>query len=470
MVPRFAKILGMEAHIWRRRNVQREAICSELAGATVAGYRVAVMRILVLAGVFPPRGGPGAIRYAHLCHHWARAGHDVDVVSGAAGWHRDERLLHLLDEPGIRVHRAEHRGSTGAALRGMRSRLKDATQDVGSLPAWARVAKLARDRLAVPDVEIASLPQWTSRILRLMEMHRFDALLTTSYPYSSHLAGRFVRMRTGVPWFMELRDPWAGHVFRGRDRGLSRWIDLRLERWCIEASSGVSVIAPSMADDLRARYPDRADSIVVIPNGFEPVDDGDSPKAPPPWRFSYTGTFDTHWEPASPLCALFDLLFTRAPHLRSEIQIEWAGSADLDSAAELRAFMRRHPGVWNARAQIPFSDVATLRARSHALLLTLAPGAPVFTTKLLEYLDSERPIIAIVGPGDCRDLLERAGNALCVDPQNLQVAVPQLVSALENGAIDFGRRDRSAFDRFRYAAIAERFARYLDPDASTHPS
>ncbi len=463
MVPRFAKIIGMEAHIWRRRNVQPDAIFSEVAGSTGSGYRLAVMRILVLAGVFPPRGGPGAIRYAHLCHHWARAGHEVDVVSGAAGWHRDERLLHLLDEPLIRVHRTERSGAAQLVWGGMRARLKDATQEVSSLPAWARMARFARDRFAVPDVEIASLPRWTSRILQLMEMHRFDALLTTSYPYSSHLAGRFVRMRTAVPWFMELRDPWAGHVFRGRASGVSRWIDLRLERWCIEASSGVSVIAPRMADDLRARYPGRADSIVVIPNGFEPVDDPGSPEAGPRWRLSYTGTFDTYWEPVGPLCALFDLLFARAPHLRSKIHIDWAGSADVDSAAELRAFMHRHPGVWNARGQIPFSEVASVRARSHALLLTLAPGAPVFTTKLLEYLDSERPIIAIVGPGDCRDLLERAGNALCVDPQNLEVALPKLASALEKRAIDFGRRDRSTFDPFRYAAIAERFTQYLNP-------
>ena len=65
------------------------------------------MKLLVLAPVFPPRGGPGAIRYAHLCHWWAKAGHTVDVVPTRAGRHRDERLLELVDVAGLNIYRVE---------------------------------------------------------------------------------------------------------------------------------------------------------------------------------------------------------------------------------------------------------------------------------------------------------------------------------------------------------------------------
>lgn len=479
------------------------------------------MRLLVLSPVFPPRGGPGAIRYAHLCHWWAKQGHTVDVVTSRAGWHRDERLLDLLDVPGLTIYRVEGPnvgawlgagvgaslgagigsrvgaglgarigGGLGSGLGAkvfpefvqrffsfevLRDWLKDPNADdggnVNALWSIANAFKNVRDQVAIPDEHLVSIPGWLGQLESLLKERgserSYDAFLTTSYPYSAHLAGAIFKMRhADLRWVMELRDPWAGTVFRGRERGIGSQIDGTLESVCVERADAVSVISPQMLRDLHERYPSLdSERLVVTPNGFAEGTPLAEPPASPPWTFGYTGTFDQHWEPVEPILELF-LYLDHDYGLGGELKLRWAGSADMPSAAVLRKFRQELPGVLDALGQIPFEHVRAVQEDAQALLLTVAPGAPVFTTKLFEYIDSGRPIVALVAPGDASELLERAGNVLCIDPGSVAAGArtlgEQLAAARRGSApLSFGTRDRSVIGANRYDVLAETFAKSL---------
>ncbi len=477
------------------------------------------MRLLVLAPVFPPRGGPGAIRYAQFCHWWAKRGHIVDVVTSRAGWHRDERLLDLLEVPGLTVYRVEGPnvgawlgagvgaslgagigsrvgaglgarigGGLGSGLgakvlpefiqrffsfESLREWLKDpATEDSGNANALRSIAnafKNVRDQVAIPDEHLVSIPGWLSQLESLLKEHNYDALLTTSYPYSAHIAGAIMKMRhQELRWVMELRDPWAGTVFRGRERGIGSQIDGTLESVCIDRADVVSVISPQMLRDLHERYAslEPGKNLIVTPNGFAEGPPLAEPPAPPPWSFGYTGTFDQHWEPVDPLLELF----VHLDHdfgLSGNLKLRWAGSADMPSAQVLRKFRQELPGVLDALGQIPFEQVRAVQEDSHALLLTVAPGAPVFTTKLFEYINSGRPIVALVAPGDAGELLDRAGNALCIDPGSIAAGARILGEQLSAGTLSFGTRNRDAVKNNRYDVLAETFAKTLGPHSTS---
>ncbi|MEL6546572.1 MAG: glycosyltransferase [Myxococcota bacterium] len=471
------------------------------------------MKLLVLAPVFPPRGGPGAIRYAHLCHWWAKAGHTVDVVTSRAGWHRDERLLELVDVAGLNIYRVEGPNvgawlgagvgaSLGAglgsrigaglgariggglgsglgakvvpdvlqrlfSLEGLREGLKDPTADPSALRTVANGLKSVRDQVAVPDEHLVSIPGWVGQIESLLKENHYDALLTTSYPYSSHVAGALVKMRHAeLRWVMELRDPWAGTVFRGRERGIGSQIDGTLEAFCVERADVVSVISPQMQNDMLERYDglEPGENLVVTANGFSEVGPLANPPESPPWIFAYTGTFDQHWEPVPPLLELF-LYLDNEHGLGERMKLRWAGSADMPSAEALRKFRQEMPGVLDALGQIPYDQVRSVKEDAHALVLTLAPGAPVFTTKLFEYVDSGRPIVALVAPGDACAVLQKAGNALCIDPGRIGAGARALADAmnqgLETGTLNFGNRDVETIAPHRYDNLAQAFAKTL---------
>ncbi|MEM6732690.1 MAG: glycosyltransferase, partial [Myxococcota bacterium] len=444
------------------------------------------MRLLLLAAVFPPKGGPGAIRYAHLTHYWARAGHVVDVVTSSVGWHDDSRLSELLDVQGLNVFRVEgpnvgawvgagvgaslgagvgSRVGAGLGARvggflgttlgsrlvpslieqlgrvgSLRDWLKDPSANVGALRAVARGVKSVRDQVVIPDEQLVYVAGWVSELERLLKEEHYDALLTTSYPYSAHLAGAAVKMRhPDLRWVMELRDPWAGTRVRGRTAGPAASVDAALERFCVERADTVSVISDDMRELYRERYPDA--TLVVTPNGFEPGPPLAEPPTPPPYVFCYTGSFDHEVSPAAPVIEMLDHLLSQGVAL----EFKWAGTADLPSAEVLAQFDKRHPGVLEKLGQLPFSEVHTVREDSHFLVLTLTPGAPVYTTKVFEYLDSGRPVVALVGEGELRKLLDLLPHVVCEAPQS---------AATLDALLRRSARPPEFLDAHRYSSLA----------------
>jgi glycosyltransferase involved in cell wall biosynthesis len=52
--------------------------------------------------------------------------------------------------------------------------------------------------------------------------------------------------------------------------------------------------------------------------------------------------------------------------------------------------------------------------------------------KLFEYLYAQKPILALAESSDCRDILEKSGLAICVEPDNIEVIANTLWQIIEN--------------------------------------
>jgi hypothetical protein len=111
-------------------------------------------------------------------------------------------------------------------LPGAASRLRGAAKDprrqgraAALLGRAMRLTRTVRDIVAVPDEQALWAAAAALEARRLLSHGRFDALLTSSFPYSAHLAGLALRRTGGPPWLAELRDPWAGARFRGHGSG-----------------------------------------------------------------------------------------------------------------------------------------------------------------------------------------------------------------------------------------------------------
>ncbi len=422
-------------------------------------------RVLAVAGVFPPAGGAGALRLCKLFKHLRAFGWEVDVVAprDGHGWFADPSLD--AEAEGLTVLRAGP--PRRQWLEGTRRRAKDPRRRAGLLRAVLGPLKRARDLLAFPDERVGWIPFAARRAWQALRERRYDLLFTSSLPYSAHLVGLWLRRHVDLPWFVELRDPWAGHVYRGRGGGLAMRLDQALERRVLERAHAVSVISPAMRRLLEARYGAAlSHKLGVLPNGFDPGDFA----APVVRRKSeffelaYTGSLDGILEPPGLLLPALVQLSQRRPSLFARLRLNIYGGADLRSSAELSRFMERHEGTVVMHGFVSHLRAVEAMRQADALLLLQAPGAHVYTSKVFEYLASGRPILAIVGDGDCRALLDECGGAAVVDPGDTEALVSLLGETLAAGAL------RSAPPRVpqrveRYALptlaseLAERFAR-----------
>jgi glycosyltransferase involved in cell wall biosynthesis len=139
---------------------------------------------------------------------------------------------------------------------------------------------------------------------RLLRSRKFDALLTTSPPHSSHLLGRKLARKYNLQWVADFRDSWAGgHVVfeptvmhAGLNRGLQRAI--------LRSASRVTCVSKGIQEQLAA-VRGAANKITLIPNGFDKEDyPAPTLSGSNDFVFCYCGTISEFANPETLLAAL----------------------------------------------------------------------------------------------------------------------------------------------------------------------
>lgn len=175
------------------------------------------MKVLIICYCYPPDPGPRAYRWSAIAERWAEMGHEVDVISGRKLGALEEELL-----GGVHVHRVGGAFSENLRLWIERRRggaKKDGSQREEALggerfSGWARIAKIVHDatwkKVYWPDSTCLWLFAARKKALRLVGKTAFDAVISTSTPYTGHLVGRAVKaVHSGMHWMVDIGDPFC---------------------------------------------------------------------------------------------------------------------------------------------------------------------------------------------------------------------------------------------------------------------
>lgn len=423
----------------------------------------AAARCLVIAGVFPPAGGAGALRLVKLLKYLPDRRVDVHVVApaGYAGYFVDRDLETQVSH--LRVTRCGRVGMPGT--RWLRRRSRRSAPAASTARGWlhhlASAGKRLRDATAIPDEYLGWAVTALLASRRLVQRERVDVIMTASFPYSAHLVGLALKREFELPWWVDMADPWAGHRFRGMDRGLRSRIDRRLEEAVVRRADAVTVASPGMLRRLQERYGKLAADIRLLTNAYDPRDWVDSDAAPRgvgPLRLLFVGSFDARLTPPDPLLAALGELARRRPDVSAALRFEIIGAADLESTRRIREFQARSSGaaMWHFRDFVPHHEALAAMRAADALVLSIADGADWhLTAKVIEYLASNKPVIALAPEGDCRALLERAGAAWVLPPADPGAFAELLDRAVaQGGFFPSTSRRREVVAPFAAPAIA----------------
>jgi len=364
-----------------------------------------VRRVLLVAYYFPPAGGPAVQRILQFVEFLQNEGWTPEVLTVQRGAYpnRDPSLLEAVPDDVV-IHRTA--AWDPLALYQRLSR-RFGGGDASGLPAgslgeesgsWLEsIAKWVRANVFIPDARIGWFPFALREGRALLKTGRFDALLSSGAPHSVHVIGRALHHATDIPWIADLHDPWTDISYYDEfpHTDWARRLDASLERSVLADASAVTTVSPSWADLFASKADNRH---AVVENGFdagdfaglqEPLDDG--------FVLAHIGKLYASRTPTAVWEALEAL---REENAIPELRVRLTGTVDpvvcdaiadhgLEPIVEIRDF-------------VPHDEAIREMARSTLLLLVIEPFAQakgMITSKLYEYLASERPVLGIGPPG-----------------------------------------------------------------------
>ena len=373
-------------------------------------------RLLVLCYFYPPLGGGGVHRVLGFTRHLPRHGWECTVVCadrGTTGW-TDESLLARVPA-GTEVIRVRGGSGLSAWLGLMRRRVGPALH--------ARLRRAAAAQRLVADAGF---------------VRRMVAARAARPRSAARAAGRIPR--DALELAARQRAPRGARGARAHRSAVGRGLPRSVDRAPLPHAAEPRGIAratppwsarcwraPTLCSQHRAPTPTQSRParpaprrVIHLPNGFEPDE-----AAPPPaararksradrerFELVFTGTLAQMPDAEVFLEALHDW-FAHAPEARRRVRARFAGP--YETGYEDRSIALGLKGIVEFMGPLRARRDARAPARGRDLLLlwkprnypTMVPG------KLYEYLDSGRPVLAVLPPGDeAGALVARAGGEI----------------------------------------------------------
>jgi glycosyltransferase involved in cell wall biosynthesis len=468
-------------------------------------------RVAIVAYFYPPLGGVAVARTLGFVRHLPANGWEPVVIAPAGSTYalRDGAAASSLADA-VEVHRAPSpepahlvrlarrgigmaRAVVGAAS-GVRSPASSAAPaspwltPAMSSPAEGSAAgpspSVARGRLGpwpgrlrraiwFPDDQAGWLP---FAVLAVVAAHRrrpVEAIVSSSSPVTAHVAAWIASRIVGVPWVADFRDPWLDNPIEPLGDGLARWRRATLEAALVRGAARCTFATPGLAAAYARRYPRAARRFSVLPNGYEARDTARARgtivmrrEPGDPRRLVYAGSLYRPGELDLFLDGLARLANTR-PGLRDRLRVTFVGAATTDCRAVADRWLAdpHLAGLVELRGFVPRAEALALVAGADAALTLLGdgPGMGMFVgAKLYDYLALDRQVVAMLPPGDARDVLAGLGWGIVADPD------PDSVAAALARFVDEPLPARAADPDRRYdrASTAGRLARLLDEVSS----
>lgn len=227
-----------------------------------------------------------------------------------------------------------------------------------------------------------------------------EAVITSAPPHMSHEAGRIVSVETGLPFVMDMRDPWSLQPWLRESIASPFWYRHaeRYERSCIERASLVVANTEPARTALVALHPDASGKTITVMNGS---DDDPLPGHRDDGRFviRYAGTIYLDRDP--------QLLFRSAARV---IKAEKLTPANLRIDILGRFAEEEHIPMLAMAAQEGVSEFVTVEPpRPHqaaleflagASMLVIFPGSNTLAipAKVFEYIRFDSWLLAIADP------------------------------------------------------------------------
>ena len=475
-----------------------------------AGGARSSRRLLLLSYHFPPDTTIGARRWEKLAHFVTERGWGLDVITCVEP-NADSSRLEALPED-VRVYGVPSQSVPAAewlehavwriyrTVLPARGASPSNAGGVAADPAEVPAAAAPRQH---PDTvsrhEISWWPltprkllrgywvwldfsrheKWAGHAVRLaeqiLEPGVHFAVVTSGPPHMTHEGGRILSIRHGLPFVMDMRDPWSLNE-RIPDRWASPlWLraTARHERAMVRRAALVVANTEPARDALARAYPDASRRIIAVMNGS---DDEPLPPSRHGGRFTigYAGTVYDYEDPRS--------LFRAAARVVRDLELtpesfgmDFIGNFDDGGEQSLREVARTE-GVDDFVSVGPARPhQGAMEFLAQATMLVTFPGwnSVAIPGKVFECVRFDAWLLALSDAGSATDLLLRGTDADVVprdDIEGIAGAITRRYEAHQRGERPTHIARDERFSRRRQARILlDALARLAPPSEVSPP-
>ncbi len=252
--------------------------------------------------------------------------------------------------------------------------------------------------------------------MRMIREFKPQAIWSTYPIATAHLIGAELQRKSGLPWIADFRDPMAQE---GYPADPLTWQSYRaIEEQTLSTASYSTFTTPSAAQTYRIRYPNTAERVVVLENGYDEetfaaVESTNGKKQkinPEAITLLHSGIVYPKERDPSQLFEALGQLKTQGKIQHSTLKIRFRASVHDDL---LNVLARRYDitEIVDCQPAIPYREAIVEMLNADGLLVMQASNCnEQIPAKIYEYLRAGRPIFALTDPlGDTAATLRNAG-------------------------------------------------------------
>ncbi len=450
-------------------------------------------KVLFLTSNFPPGRTVGTQRVTKILKYIDGAEFEFHVLTLEESFYGDtydkNKALEQRVPDSVKVYRTPIRDLTkgftyikslmagkkekAAPERTAKSQPKNITggKQSGGKSMLSRLAHKGRDFffsfLEFPDKYIGWYRDAVKEGVRIVREEKIDILLTTAPPHSLFVMATRIKKLTGVKLVLDYRDPWA----------LSRWdkgnriktaSESYLEKKAIKAADAALFVTDKLQKEYARHYHQfNPEKFHVFYNGYD-ADDFEGKKcepSAPPLRFIHLGTLYKKRNP--------EKLFEAVKQLKDEgllsagqVQFEFIGyvARELDFLFDKLAAYGLEDLI-TFKPNIDFDSSLTTMYEASVLIIVQPFTDLQVPAKLLEYMYTERPILALCEPGSATaEVIEKGSLGLVAASQDvgeIRQAILKLLDHLQEPQFKADERYIKSFNMKEYIKKLEDIFRSL---------
>lgn len=435
------------------------------------------MKILIVAGFFPPYSPASASRVNKLSKHLENHGHDIRVLCpkndafkpvlepeiNLSLVHYTEyfrindlpnnivrRLKALVPSRNIPKDKALHKVAGAVIKTAAKSPKRESL-----------LSRIYRAITNIPDNMIGWYPQAIRTGLEIVKDQKPDVIFATAPPFTTLVVAARLGRKTNVPIVYDFRDLWTQHPY-SETKGFRGKIMSRLDAYLLKQAAGLVTVTHTWAKFLskNCRTP-----VEFVMNGFDPADFsnfGGQTLDPEKLTLIYAGHLYGSKRDPSVLFEAIGKLVQPARQIRVLFYTPF-GERDLTDNHRLLIAKYDLKDIVECNTYIPQRDLLDLQQRADILLL-LRWDDPredgVIAGKLFEYIGAGRPILALGSEtGEAADIIrENNFGTVSNDANKIADFLNEAVhEKLKDGAIKFETANREKFTRAYQFSILEIF-------------
>lgn len=420
---------------------------------------MAEKRILILTYYWPPSGGGGVQRWMYFAMYLKRLGYNPTVITV----HPDKASYPLIDKSQLDMVKEIETIYTNTLeplkfysfLKSGKTKKEIPYGNLGenSGGIFSKAMAFVRSNFFVPDARKGWVPYAKKAASDLLKSEKFDWLITTGPPHSTHLAGLYLSKKFNIKWLADFRDPWSEIYFLQNTYrfNFAKQKDEELESKVLNSAHVITTVGPGMADLLRKKMKN-PEKLHVLYNGydkemFEVIEKRTSKNEL--FTISHIGLLgDTQR-----LDSFIDALKISDIDA-SKILIHLAGSVHPIHLEKLKTDLPNvqliHQGF------LPRKEALTLMKNSDLLLLCppmIGQTRLIVSTKTMEYLAANVPILGIGDElSDAATLVKEQTMSQFCDPEAIEKMAQFITLSFKNWQED--KSTLNNFDPEPYSRLA----------------